>query len=139
MRQGLETLRALEVERVVDGRLRPQRALLLEVLLDVRVLELDVQARCYPAGDHARLVAETWWRRIALESSRKQEADAIWSAEVKVVANHRLEKLATVDRCGEDLGQTHFELPDAQAMAITSGTIGWRKRPWQALKPAIEE
>jgi hypothetical protein len=42
--QGRQALGALEVGRVVDRRLGAQRALLFEVLLDVRMLELDVQA-----------------------------------------------------------------------------------------------
>ena len=48
LREGFEGLLGLEVGRVVDRGLGSERPLLLEVLLDVSVLVLDVQAGCDP-------------------------------------------------------------------------------------------
>src|SRR5205823_13882826 len=62
--------------------------------LDVRVFELDVQAGCDAIGDHARLVAKLWRRCIASEASGKQQADAIGSTEVQVVADDGFEEVA---------------------------------------------
>jgi hypothetical protein len=47
--------------------------------------------------------------------------------------------VAPVDECGEDLSQAHFELPDAQAVAVAGGTIGRRKRLRKDLQPTIQE
>jgi hypothetical protein len=98
-----------------------------------------VQARSDAVGDHARLVAETRWRRASIQTSWKQQTHAIWPAEVQVVADHRFEEVTTVHGRGKDLGQAHFELPDAQAVAVAGGTIGWREWPGQPRKPAVEE
>ena len=96
--QGVQTFGPLEVEWIVDGSFCPQSALLFEVLLDVGMLVVDVQAGRDAVGNHARLVAETWWRRASVEPRWKQEADAIGATEVQIVANDRFEELATVDR-----------------------------------------
>src|SRR5437660_3035264 len=107
MGQGVQAFGALEVERVVDRGLRPQSALLFEVLLDVRVVEFDVQAGCDAVGDHARLVGKLWGRCVAPEARGKQQANAVWSTEVQVVADDGFEEVAPVHRCGEDVGQAH--------------------------------
>lgn len=61
------------------------------------------------------------------------------AAEIEVGADHGFEELAAVHRRGEDLGQAHLELPDAQAVTISSGTIGRRQGPGQLLEPVGEE
>ena len=45
--------------------------------------------------------------------SGKQQADAIRAAEVEVLADHRLEEVAPLDRPVEDLREADFQLPDA--------------------------
>ena len=57
LRQGLQRLAGLEVGRVVDGSLGPERALLFEVLLDVGVLVRDVQAGRDAGGDDPGSIA----------------------------------------------------------------------------------
>ena len=56
-------LRDVEILRVVDRGLGAEGVLLLEVLLDVRRLVLDVQARLDAVGDHARAIAPRRRRR----------------------------------------------------------------------------
>jgi hypothetical protein len=91
--QGVQPFGALEVERVVDGRLSAQRAVLFEALLDMRVLELDVQARRDADGDDSRLLARIRRRRVAPEPGREQQADAVWSAQVEVVPDDYFKEL----------------------------------------------
>ena len=98
-----------------------------------------MQAGCDAVGDHARLVAEVWWWRASREPRGEQQADAIWTTEVQVVADDGFEELAPVHGCGEDLGLAHLELPNAQAVAIAGSTIGRCEWPGQPVEPAIEE
>ena len=50
--------------------------------------------------------------RVAWE----QEIDTTRTAHVEVVGDDRLEELPATERGIEDVGQTHLELPDGQAM-----------------------
>ena len=55
--QVIQPLADAEVACVVDGGFGAQRAAFLVVLLDARVLVVDVQRRDHPVGDHARAEA----------------------------------------------------------------------------------
>ena len=65
LRQGFQGLLGLEVGRVIDRGLGPERAFLLEILLDVGVLVGDVQAGGDARGDDAAPVAGRRGRREA--------------------------------------------------------------------------
>ena len=139
LREGFEGLLGLEVGRVIDGGLGPERPLLLEVLLDVGVLVLDVQAGGDPGGDDAGPIAVRGWRGAAGDPLGEQQADAIGATEVEVLADHRLEEVTALDRLVEDLGATDFELPDAQPMFVAGRPVGGRQGPGQMRAPAVEE
>jgi hypothetical protein len=68
------------------------------------MLEFDVQAACDAIG----LVAVTR-RRASIETRRKRQADAIGRTEVEIVADHRFEAPATVDRHGHLYFVNRFE------------------------------
>src|SRR5689334_13091298 len=137
--QGLQRFLGLEVGRVVDGGLGSERSLFLEVLLDVGVLVLDVQAGRDPGSDDAGPVAVRGCWRAAGDPLREQQADAIGAAEVEVLADHRLEEVPPLDRLVEDLGPTDLELPDAQPMLVPGRSVGGGQRPGQVRLPTVEE
>ena len=64
----IDRLADVEVHRIVDGGLRAQGMLFLEVLLDVRGLVFDMQARLHAIGDHAGPIAKGRWGRGAGEA-----------------------------------------------------------------------
>ena len=113
--------------------------LLFEVLLHVRVLVLDVQARLHAVSDHPCPVPVGGRRRRARDAQRKQEADSIGTSEVQILANDGFEEMAALHGAIEDLRQTDLELADRDAMVVTGGAVRGRHRPRQTLRPAIEE
>src|SRR5713226_5978295 len=110
----VEAFGEVEVFRVIDGRLGSEGVLLFEILLHVRGLVLDVETGMHPVGDHAGAIAGGRWWRCAGDAQRKQQAHAIGTAEIEILANDRFEKLPALDRLLEHLGETDLELPDLQ-------------------------
>ena len=103
------------------------------------MLVFDVQARFHPVGDDARPVAVAGRRRAAGDPPWKEQANAIRSAEIQVLANHGFEKVAALHRAIEDLRQTHFELTNRHAMIVAGGAVRRGHRPGEAMRPAVEE
>ena len=105
---------------------------MLEVLFDVAVLVVDVQAGVDPGGDHPGPVAIGRGWSAPRQSSIEEHADAIRTAEVEVVADHPVEKMAPVQRSVEDLGEADLDLPEAELMTETGAPIFRRQGPGQA-------
>ena len=83
----------VEIHGVVDRGFRAEGVLLFEILLHVGRLVLDVEARLDPIRDDARAIAKRRWRGRAREAQRKQQADAVGSPEVEILADHRFEEM----------------------------------------------
>jgi hypothetical protein len=84
-----------EVAGVVDGGFGPQRAFLLEVLLDARGLVVDVQRRGDVVGDDAG--AKTPWGAPG-DTPIEDQADLLGAAEVEVLADDLLEQMPSAER-----------------------------------------
>jgi hypothetical protein len=138
-REVVDGLGDVEVLGVVDRRLGAERALLLEVLLDVGVFVFDMQARLHPVGDHAGTIAVGRRRRGAREAKRKEQSHAVGPPEIEILADDGFEEVAALDRAIEDLREADFDLVQRKPMRIGGGPIAWRDRPRQPMAPAIEE
>jgi hypothetical protein len=135
----LDPLVDAEIARVVDRRLCPERALFLEVLLDVRALELDVKCGVHALRDDPCAIAVLGRAGVAPKPDGKQEGDTVWPAEVEVVADDLLEEVATLDRPVEDLGEAEFDLPNAQLVVVAGNPVVSVERPWEPVAPIVEE
>jgi hypothetical protein len=70
---------------------------------------------------------------------RKQQADAVGSPEVEILADDRLEKMAALDGAREDLRQTDFDLLKREPMRVAGGPVGRCQGRRQSRRPAIKE
>ena len=113
--------------------------LLLEILLDVGRLVFDVKTGLHSVGNHPRAIAEGRRRRGMCETERKQEADPIRTSEIQILADHCFEEVAAVHGAVKHVGETEFDLPDREVMVIAGRSVSQRQRPWQAVRPAVEE
>src|SRR5262245_20572467 len=139
VRKVLEALVDLEISRIVDGGFGPEGVLFFEVLLHMRVFVFDVEAGLHAIRDDAGAVAVAGWWRAARDPSRKQQPDAIRSAQVEILADDGFEEMPALDGAIEDLRQTDLELTDREAMVVACGAVGRGKRRRQPLRPPIEE
>ena len=69
----------------------------------------------------------------------EKESHPVRSPEVEVFSDHRFEEESPLHRPIEDLGETHFELVDREAVVVAGAAVGRRERPWETLRPAVEE
>ena len=129
----------VEVHRIVDRGFGSQSAAFLEVLLDVRVLVLDVQAGIDSVGDDTGAVAEARSWSAPGQSRRKEQADACGAPQIEVVADDFFEEVAALDGAVEYLSQAHLELPDRESVIEAGASIGVRHGPRQPMRPAVEE
>ena len=113
--------------------------LLFEVLLHVRRLVFDVQARLDPVGDDSSPIAEGGWRRGASDPDREQQAHTIGPSQIQVLADDGFEEVPALHWSIEDRGQTHVEWTDRQAVVVPRGAFGRGHRPRQPLRPAVKE
>ena len=98
-----------------------------------------MQAGLDAIGDHAGAVAVRGGWRGARDPQREEQADAVRTAEVEILANDSLEEVAALHRLVEDVREAHFELADREAVVIAGGAVGRGHRPGQPMRPAIEE
>ena len=99
--------------RVVDGGLGPDSPAELVVLLDLRMLVVDVQARDHAAGDDAG--AEPARRGVlaaALDAPVEDQGDLVRAADVQVVADDLLEEDPPGGRPARHLGEGELGLQD---------------------------
>jgi len=125
-----------EVVGVVEGGRGAQRALLLEVLLDVAALVLDVQARDHALGhDAGREPA----RGRPGDLAREQQLQPIGAAEIEVLAQDFLEELSAVQRAREHLRAADLHLQDRPLVGEARGAILGRQGQRQVRQPPLEE
>src|SRR3989442_6255467 len=139
MMQVFQSLADVEVARIVDGGLRTQGTVLLEVLLDVGTFVRDVQTGVDALRDDACAVTLPRSGCAAGHPLRKQEADAIGPAEVEVLPDYFFEEVSALHRLVEDMGEADLDLPEREFVLEARGAILRRQRPWQLLGPAVEE
>jgi hypothetical protein len=129
----------VEVHRVVDRGFRAKGVLLFEILLHMRRLVLEVEARLNAICDDTRAIAKGRRRGGAREAQWKQQAHAVGSSQVKILADDRFKEVAVLHRAIKDLGQTDFELTDREAVIAAGRAFLAGHRPGQAMRPAVEE
>src|SRR6201981_3058184 len=128
-----------EVVSVVDDRLGPQGAVFLVVLLDARVLVIDVQGRGDILRDHPGAKACS---RMARYPALEDEFDLLRAAEIEVLADHLLEEQATMHRSVEDLGGGELHLQDRDSVAVAGLALraseGMRQEPQPFAQECID-
>src|SRR5438876_8315336 len=139
VREVGEPLGHVEILRAIDRGFGAEGVLLLEILLDVGRLIFDVKTGLHSVGNHPRAIAEGRRRRGMCETERKQEADPIRTSEIQILADHRFEEVAAVHGAVKHVGETEFDLPDREVMVVAGRSVSQRQRPWQAVRPAVEE
>src|SRR5258706_5992187 len=98
-----------EVVGIVDGGFSAQGSIFLVILLDARVLVIDVQGRGHIVGHHPGAEARP---RIARYPAIEDELNFLGSAEVEVLADHLFEEQAAVHGAVEHLGDRELRLQD---------------------------
>src|SRR4030095_10475482 len=73
------------------------------------------------------------------DAQGKQQAHAVRSSEVEILADHRFEEMTALHGAIEDLGQTDFELTEGQAVVVSGHAFRGGHRPRQAVRPPVEE
>ena len=107
----------IEVIRVVDDRLGAQRATLLVVLLDARVLVVHMQRRDDPVGNDAGAIPRGG---ASADAPVEDQLHVVGSPHVEVLAHHLLEEDPSGHRPVEDLGAREFsgDAPDAVELEL---------------------
>src|SRR3954447_4548527 len=116
-RQVLQSLSNSEIASVVDCSLGAERASLLVILLDTRVLVIDVEGRNNSIGDYAR--AEPTGSPLA-DLAIKDELHLAGAADVQVLPDHLFKEHPACHRAVQHLGQRKLGLQDRDLIAIAS-------------------
>src|SRR5439155_22064133 len=124
MRKVAETFPDPEIPRVVDRDLGSQGPLLFEVLLDVGMFVIDMEARVHAVGDHARAISHRWRWSGSRDPDGKEQSDAVRASEVEIFADDGFEEESSLHGPVEDLRETDFELIDREAMIVAGATVG---------------
>lgn len=125
-----------EVIRVAKRSLRPTPPAFLEVLLQIEVLILNVQALVDALPNHARAELP---RRLFSHHPIEDLMHAIRPPQIQVVTNDLFEEFASAQRSIEDLGQAYFHLPDRQTPLVTGSAVLWPQRQREPLEPFAEQ
>src|SRR5215831_3861840 len=105
----LDTAADTKVACVVDGRFGSQCLQQLVILLDTRLLVVDMQRRHDAVGDDAG--TETAWC-AADDLAVEYQAHLAWPTDVQVLADHLFEKDPPGHRLIEHLGERELRLQD---------------------------
>src|SRR5215471_15626394 len=125
-----------EVVSVVDGRLGPQGPVFFVVLLDARVLVIDIQGWGDILCDHPGSEAGFG---IAPDPAIEDEFDLFGAAEIEVLADHLLEEQTTVQRSVEDLGGGELRLQNRDIIAVAGLAVGSREGMRQQPQPFAQQ
>lgn len=141
LRQVFDQPSHVEIVGVVDRGFGPQRGpfgATLVVLFEVRVFVVDVQGGDNPLGDNARPTSAVGGS-LSLHLAGKDELHGFWSAQIDVLADDLLEKLAPMQGCVPDLGQGELALQDREAVAEARLAVGGGKGVRQPGQPLAEK
>ena len=109
-----------EVTGVIDGGLGPEGLALLVVLLDLGVLVIDVKRWGDPNGYDPGAKAPGC---TTGHSSRKDQGDLIWAAEVQVVTDNLLEEHPSGEWAVEHLPEGELGLEDRDVVAVAGPAV----------------
>src|SRR5262249_24588744 len=120
LRKILDTAADTKVACVVDGRFGSQCLQQLVILLDTRLLVVNMQRRHDTVGDDARTeTARCAGGDLAVED----QAHLTWPTDVQILADDLFEKDPPGHRLIEHLGERELRLQDRQVIAIACGAI----------------
>ena len=109
-----------KIAGVINRGLGSQRASFFVILLDPRVLVINVQRRDHAVGDHARTKPA---RRLLARVGVKEELYLAGPAGVEILLNDFLEKHTTGHWPVEHLRQRKFRLQDGHLIPVAGTAI----------------
>ena len=113
-----------------------KRASFFVILLDARVLVVDVQRRNHALGDHAGTEPA---RRSPAHPAIKDELYLARPADVEILPDDFLEKHPTRYRAIQHLRQREFRLQDGQLVTVSGTPIRGRERMRQLAQPLSQQ
>ena len=132
----LQQLADAEVASVVDRGLGAKPSVLLVVLLDTRVLVVDVQRGHDAMGDDAGP------KRTGSglgDPAGEDHLDPVRTAEIEILADDLFEEDSPRNRSVQDLGQRKLGLEDRDGVPETGATILWRERMRKQTEPLAQK
>lgn len=118
-----QALVEVEISGLVDGGFGSQSFFLFEVLLDMGIFVFQMEAGVDTNGDDAGAVSPGGRRCAGSATVGKQQADPVGSAQIEVFPDHLFKEIATRQGAVKDLGETDFQLPEAEPMAISGVAV----------------
>ena len=117
---------ATQIVGTVDDGLDPQRAAVLEILLDPGMLEMGVEGDLHAAGDHPGSEWAAPGDRAPFAGAFVDELEGIGAADIQVIADEGIGESAGLARLGEaeragDLDLRHGQLPPIPRVSIGEG------------------
>ena len=110
------------------------------VLLDLRMLVVDVQAGDHPAGDDAGAEpARGGAGALADDPAGEDQGGLVGAADVEVVADDLLEEDPPGSRGVQDLGEGELGLQDRQLVGVAGGDVGGGERVRQDAQPLAQQ
>src|SRR5262249_31030290 len=132
----LDTAADTKVACVVDDRLGSQCLQQLVILLDTRLLVVDMQRRHDAVGDDAG-TGTTWGS--AGDLAVEDPGPLAGTTDIEVLADHLSEKDPPGHRLIEHLCKRELRLQDRQVIAIACGAIACGERMWQSAQPLAQQ
>ncbi len=139
--QVMQQTSDLEVVAVVDCGFRAQARTAparLMILLEVRVLVIDVQRRDDSLGNNAR-PASAVGRSLSLHPACKDQLHRFRSAQIDVLPDDLLKELPSMARAIPHLGQRKLRLQYREPVTVTGFAVFWRKGIGQRFEPLAEK
>jgi len=134
--QILQALADGEIARVVDGRLGAECASFFVILLDPRVLVIDVQGRNDAFGNDSRPEAA---RRSSTHFTIKNKLYLTGATDVEILPDNLLEEHAPCNGTIEHLSEGELRWQDRDFLTVPSPAISRRKRMRQLPQPFPEK
>src|SRR3984893_16607776 len=136
LRQIVQALADAEVIGVVDRSLGTQGPIFLVILLDARVLVVDIQGRSDVLGEDTGAKPP---RGAAIDLAVEDQLDLLRPAEIEVLADHLLEEQSAVHRPVEHLRQGELGLQDRDVVAVAGLAIRPSERMRQQAQPLAQK
>jgi hypothetical protein len=125
-----------EVLGIIDDGFGTQCLAFFEVLLDQRLLVLNVQVGVDPSFNHSRpKPARSTANNLAVE----HQLHSIRAAQVQVLFDHGFKELPATGGIVKDLGTADFHLPDRKTMPVTGLPVCGGQGQGQPCLPLVEE